>query len=102
MAGSSHNAAAVECVELWRCQRAGSQLAGRGKQCGFLDLVDRSLLVAVLDPAGAAAGAGGDRVQTETDGDQGRSAQRTSWHQRTSLFVSLAVGGSHGPGGGAP
>jgi hypothetical protein len=47
-------------------------------QRGFLDLVDRPLLVAVLDPAGAAAGAGGDRVQTEADGDHGRSAQRAA------------------------
>src|SRR5918995_4045486 len=76
-------------------------------QRGFLDLVDRPLLVAVLDPAGAAAGAGSDRVQTEADGDQGRSAQWAAWHLRTSLVVSLvAVGGasrtSGGGGGGAP
>src|SRR5918995_3903273 len=77
-------------------------------QRGFLDLVDRPLLVAVLDPAGAAAGAAGDRVQTEADGDQGRSAQWAAWHLRTSLVVSLvAVVGLHGRaaavgGGGAP
>src|SRR5215218_9813681 len=59
----------------------GVQLAGRGEQGGFLDLVDRSLLVAVLDPARTAAGADGDRVQTEGDGDQGRSAQRAAWHE---------------------
>src|SRR5215203_4122996 len=58
---------------------------GRGEECGFLDLVDRALLVAVLDPACAAAGADGDRVQTEGDGDQGRSAQRATRHQRTPL-----------------
>src|SRR5215211_2156378 len=68
----------------WRggaASRAGVQLAGRGKQCGFLDLVDRPLLVAVLDPARPAAGAGGDRVQTKADGDQGRSAQRAAGHE---------------------
>src|SRR5215207_11569980 len=57
---------------------------GRGEECGFLDLVDRALLVAVLDPAGAAVGADGGRVQTEGDGDQGRSAQRAAWHQNPS------------------
>src|ERR687897_1640883 len=66
-------------------------------QRGFLDLVDRLLLVAVLDPAGAAAGTGSDRVQTETDGDHGRSAQWAAWHLRTSLVVSLvALVGLHG------
>src|SRR5687767_2937814 len=75
----------------WRCGAAspcGVQLAGRGKQGGFLDLVDRSLLVAVLDPARPAAGARGDRVQTKADGDQGRSAQWAAWHQRTSVRSS--------------
>src|SRR5215216_2199490 len=67
-------------VEVWRWPRCRVRLVGRGEQGGFLDLVDRSLLVAVLDPACAAAGADGDRVQTEGDGDQGRSAQRAAWH----------------------
>src|SRR5215211_4123605 len=85
----------------WRggaASRAGVQLAGRGKQCGFLDLVDRPLLVAVLDPARPAAGAGGDRVQTKADGDQGRSAQRAAWHQRTSVRSSWLVGTYEGGG----
>src|SRR5215211_9412083 len=69
------------CVALWRCQPCGVQLAGRSKQGGFLDLVDLPLPVAVLDPAGAAAGADGDRVQTKADGDQGRSAQRAAGHE---------------------
>src|SRR5215211_720356 len=72
----------------WRGRGAGVRLAGRGEQRGFLDLVDRPLLVAVLDPAGLAGGAGGDRVQTKADGDQGRSAQRAAWHQRTSVRSS--------------
>src|SRR4029434_5702897 len=55
-------------------------------------LVDVTLLVAVLDPAGAAAGADGDRVQTEGDGDQGRSAQRAAWHDNLSdLSACLLV-----------
>src|SRR5512133_4039525 len=68
----------------WRCGAASwcwGPSAGRGEQGGFLDLVDRPLLAAVLDPAGAAAGADGDRVQTKADGDQGRSAQRAAWHE---------------------
>src|SRR4029453_3431234 len=73
-----------------------------GQQRGFLDLVDRPLLVPVLDPAGAAAATGSDRVQTETDGDHGRSAQWAAWHLRTSLVVSLvAVVGLHGRAAGA-
>src|SRR5215216_1800222 len=92
MAGSSPEAAAVE--RAWRCQPCGVQLAGRGEQGGFLDLVDRPLLAAVLDPTGAAAGADGDRVQTEADGDQGRSAQRAAWHQRTSARL-LGCGGGY-------
>src|SRR5918995_7432754 len=72
----------LELVELGRAAScAGIQSVGRGEQGGFLDLVDRSLLVAVLDPARTAAGADGDRVQTEGDGDQGRSAQRGAWHE---------------------
>src|SRR4029453_18490891 len=77
-----------------RCGAAshGGVLAGRGEQGGFLDLVDRPLLVTVLDPARPAAGAGGDRVQTETDGDQGRSAQRAAWHQSTSVVLPSCGG----------
>src|SRR5215217_9355118 len=97
MAGSSPEAAAVE--RAWRCQPCGVQLAGRGEQCGFLDLVDRPLLVAVLDPARPAACAGGDRVQTKADGDQGRSAERAAWHQRTSVRL-LGGGGYLRTGGG--
>src|SRR5918994_4366204 len=70
-------------------------------QRGFLDLVDRLLLVAVLDPAGAAAGTGSDRVQTEADGDQGRSAQWAAWHE--DLFGRLlgcGSGASRTSGGG--
>src|SRR5919204_1602118 len=78
--------------------RAGVQLAGRGEQCGFLDLIDRPLLAAVLDPARAAAGADGDRVQTEGDGYQDRSAQRAAWHDRTSLFVFLVEMAIYGRG----
>src|SRR4029450_2769974 len=88
----------------------GVQSAGRGEQGGFLDLVDRPLLVAVLDPAGLAAGAGGDRVQTKADGDQGRSAQRAAWHEtladgRRALVVfgvegCMESGGTEGGGGG--
>src|SRR5215211_7473813 len=69
----------LERIEL--AAGARGQLAGRGEQRGFLDLVDRPLLAAVLDPAGAAAGADGDRVQTKADGDQGRSAQRAAGHE---------------------
>jgi len=61
-------------VELWRGQRAGLQLPGRGEGCGFLDLLDRPLLTAGLGPARAAAGAEGERIETERDGDAGRSA----------------------------
>src|SRR4029453_18983913 len=85
MASPLGGAAAVELVALAWC---GVRSAGRGEEGGLLDLVDRPLLVAVLDPVGAAAGAGGDRVQTEADGDQGRSAQRAAWHQRTSVRSS--------------
>src|SRR5215217_2210227 len=77
----------------WRGRGAGVRLAGRGEQRGFLDLADLPLLVAILDPAGLAGGAGGDRVQTKADGDQGRSAQRAAWHQRTSVRL-LGCGGS--------
>src|SRR4029450_2518033 len=102
MAGSSKEAAAADsAVALWRGQPCGVELAGRGEQGGFLDLVDRPLLVAVLDPAGAAAGGDGDRVQTEADGDQGRSAQRAAWHQRTSVRSS-GCGGYLQMGAGAP
>src|SRR4029453_5333808 len=93
MGGSSPEAAAADSpVALWRGQPCGVQLAGRGEQGGFLDLVDRPLLVAVLDPARAAACAGGDRVQTEADGDQGRSAQRAAWHQSTSVVLPSCGG----------
>ena len=54
---------------------------GLGPSARLLDLADRPLLVAVLDPAGAAAAADGGRVQTEGDSDQGRSAQRTAGHE---------------------
>jgi hypothetical protein len=69
-----------------RCARVGVWLgcwlgAALGHERGFSDLADRLLLVAVLDPACAAAGAEGDRVQTEGDGDKGRSAQRAAWHE---------------------
>src|SRR5215212_1860574 len=93
MASPLREAAAGELVALGRGQPCGVQSAGRGKQGGFLDLVDRPLLVAVLDPARPAAGADGDRVQTKGDGDQGRSAQRAAWHQRTSLVISLVTMG---------
>src|SRR4029453_13168329 len=83
----------------WECWLG----AALGHEGGFLDLVDRPLLAAVLDPARAAAGAQGDRVQTEGEGDQGRSAQRAAWHDRTSLVVSLVdVGWLHGRAAGAP
>src|SRR5215211_3859066 len=94
MAGSSPEAAAV--ARAWRGQPCGVQLAGRGEQGGFLDLVDRPLLVAVLDPAGVAAGADGDRVQTEGDGDQGRSAQRAAWHENLTDGRALVVVGVEG------
>src|SRR4029453_12493510 len=67
----------ARCLRLPVGVAAGSG-ATSGHEGGLLDLVDRPLLVAVLDPAGVAAGADGDRVQTEGDGDQGRSAQRTA------------------------
>src|SRR6266571_8250810 len=75
---------AMGSVELWRGRRAGLQLPGRGEECGFLDLrgegcgfldlLDRPLLTAGLGPARAAAGAEGERIETERDGDAGRSA----------------------------
>src|SRR5918994_1980477 len=71
-------------------------------QRGFLDLVDRSLLVAVLDPARPAAGAAGDRVQAEADGDQGRSAQRAAWHEDLSgRLLGRGRWGLHGRAAGA-
>src|SRR5918994_1134552 len=58
------------------------------------------LLVAVLDPAGAAAGADGGRVQTKGDGDQGRSAQRTAGHENlTDGRRALVVFDVEGPYG---
>src|SRR4029453_4167496 len=96
MAGSSQGSSRWSA---WSWQRVlGVQLAGRGEQGGFLDLVDRPLLVAVLDPARAAVAADGDRVQTETDGDQGRSAQRAAEHEnltdgRRALVVSVLRAG---------
>src|SRR5215217_1664778 len=92
-------------VEVWRWPRCRVRLVGRGEQGGFLDLVDRSLLVAVLDPACAAAGADGDRVQTEGDGDQGRSAQRAAWHVNLTdgrrALVVVGVEGLYGERGEA-
>src|SRR6266545_506560 len=77
--------------------------AALGHERWFSDLVDGPLLVAVLDPACVAAGAEGDRVQTEGDGDQGRSAQRAAWHEnplRTSGRRSVVVGVEGCIGGG--
>src|SRR5215218_2297775 len=78
-----------------------SPLSGRGNEGGFLNLVDRPLLVAVLDPARAAAGAKSDRVQTEGDGDKGRSAQRAAWHEKPLVVSLAAVGWLHGRAAGA-
>src|SRR5215217_6410316 len=87
-----------------RCERVGvlvGLLAGSGpgpsarvlgSSARFLDLVDRPLLAAVLDPAGAAAGAGGGRVQTEADGDQGRPAQGATWHKNLSDLSGRLLG----------
>jgi hypothetical protein len=67
---------------------------------GFWDLVDGPLLVAVLDPAGVAAGADRDRIQAEGDRDQGRSAQRAAWHQRAYLGSAAGWAASTRTAGG--
>src|SRR6266567_6231723 len=61
------------------------RVRGRGEECGFLDLLDRPLLVACLGPARAAAGAEDERIQTKHDGDGGRSAPRTAWQWHENL-----------------
>src|SRR5215211_282085 len=105
---------AKRCERAWECwlgcwlgAALGHERGSLAHERGFLDLVDGPLLVAVLDPAGAAAGADGDRVQTEGDGDQGRSAQRAAWHDNLSDLSDLsdcllvAVSWRHGRAPGA-
>src|SRR5829696_10228260 len=75
--------------ECWLGAVLGHQRGSLAHQRGFLDLVDRPLLAAILDPAGAAAGADGGRVQTKADRDQGRSAQRATWHKNLSDLSGL-------------
>jgi hypothetical protein len=80
----------------WSCGAASVlvssyRVPGRGEECGLLDLLDRPLLAAVLGPAGAAAGAEDERVDTEHDGDGGRSAPRTAWQWHENLLVVSVV-----------
>src|SRR4029453_7002374 len=96
---SSKQLAAKCCERAWECwlgcwlgAALGHERGFLGHERGFLDLGDRPLLAAVLDPAGAAAGADGGRVQTEGDGDQGRSAQRAGWHKNLSDLSGRLLG----------